>query len=64
MSRIKTIREELGLRQEDLAAKKGVQRTTVTMWESGAMPRAETLIRLAKTLGVTVEELMADDDRE
>ncbi|MBQ8248611.1 MAG: helix-turn-helix transcriptional regulator [Clostridia bacterium] len=58
---IKDKRLSLGLTQEELAQKVGVQRTTVTMWENGeAYPRADKLVKLSKLFGCSIDELMTD----
>lgn len=55
---IKDKRERAGMTQGELAERLGVDRTTVTKWESGdAMPRADKLPDIAKALGCTVDEL-------
>lgn len=51
--------------QAELACALGVERTTVSMWETGrSRPRAKMLLRLAKVLGCTVDELLRDDPKE
>lgn len=60
---LRAIREKLGYTQEELAAKLGVGRTTVTMWEIGAnMPPTRLLAPLAQVLNCTVDELLASYD--
>lgn len=45
-----------------VAAEAGVKSTgTVTGWKNGAMPRPVVLNRLAKTLKVSVEDLLKED---
>ena len=64
MSKIKTLREKQGFTQEELAAKIGVGRTTVTMWEIGEnLPPTRILPMLAATLHCTIDELLTTDDR-
>ena len=49
------------LTQDDVANALHVDRSTVAKWETGAAkPRADKLLALAKLLGCTMEELMAD----
>lgn len=38
----------------------GVQKSTVSRWASGSVPRDTTLVRIAEYFGVTVEELVGD----
>ncbi len=48
-----------GLSQNDVAAKLGINRTTISKWESGqAKPRADLLLRIAKTYKCTLEEIL------
>lgn len=57
--RIKQIREEKGLTQQQLADLLNVGRTVVTMWESGEnTPPTKHLAPLASALGCTVDELL------
>lgn len=61
--RIKKCRQDVGLRQEDIAVRLNIDRSTVSKWESGAaMPRADKLTELAKVLGCTIDDLMKSDD--
>ncbi len=63
---LKTLRESTGLTQEAVATKLNIQRTTVSMWESGdAKPRADKLPMLAKLYNCTIDELFEEgkDDR-
>lgn len=60
--KMKQYRVNANLRQEDIAVAMKIDRTTVTKWESGdSLPRADKLPQLAKILGCTVDELLADD---
>jgi putative transcriptional regulator len=55
---LKERRTELGLTQAELAEKVGVTRKTVNTVENGVFtPSATLAIKLAKALGVTVEQL-------
>lgn len=57
--KIKLLRTEKNLTQEELAALLGVGRTVVTMWETGQnMPPTKYLVTLASVLGCTVDELL------
>lgn len=60
-ARIRARRLALDLSQEDLAAKLpgSIRGHTVSRWERGvAFPEYENLLGLAKTLGMTEEELL------
>jgi len=55
---LKERRAELGLTQAELAERVGVTRKTVNTVENGVFtPSATLAIKLAKALGVTVEQL-------
>lgn len=55
---IREKRIEKGLTQDELAAALNIRRTTISMWETGnSMPRGEVLIKLAKVLGCTIDDL-------
>jgi len=57
---LKTLREEKGLTQVDLADKTTVERTYIVKLESGDKknPSLDILERLAKALGVPVTDLL------
>jgi transcriptional regulator with XRE-family HTH domain len=57
---LKTLREEKGLTQVDLATKAKVERTYIVKLESGDKknPSLDILKKLAKALGVPVTELL------
>jgi len=58
VNRIKDKRGELGLTQAELAERCGVTRKTVNTVENGVFtPSALLAIKLARALGVPVEEL-------
>lgn len=49
------------LTQKQVAHDMNVQRTTVSMWESGkSKPRAELLPKLARLFKCSIEELLED----
>lgn len=55
---IKRLRKALGLRQEDLAQRCGVSRQTIVAVENDKYdPTLPLALRLARELGVPVEEL-------
>ena len=57
---IKKRRTKLGLPQEDFAQKSGVKYTTLTKIETGVIktPSVVTMAKIAKALGVSIEELL------
>jgi DNA-binding XRE family transcriptional regulator len=59
-ARIRRLRESLHLTQEALAERAGIGRVTVVRIENGEQsPKYETLVALARTLGLEAEELVA-----
>ena len=57
--KVRSIREEKGLTQEELAQKSGVSRGTIIALESGTARETttKTLAKLAHALGVSVESI-------
>lgn len=66
--RLKVLRARLDLTQEKLAEKSGVSRNSIALYEvdESRLRKAElqTLERLAKALGVTVEEIDKGEERK
>ena len=59
--RIKELREEKKLTQEQLAQKLKLDRSTIAKWETGeAMPRADKLPVLAEVLGCSISDLFKE----
>ena len=59
---LKRIRKEKGMKQEFIAEQIGVRQSTVAMWETGkSMPRGETMIKLAKLLNCTIDDLLRQE---
>ena len=57
--RIRTLRRERGMTQEDLAAATGVSRSAVAQWETDRAGQVRgNLSRIAEVLGVGVEVLL------
>ena len=53
------MRKILQMTQEDIAERVGVTRQSVAKWEAGdSLPDLETGLRLARALGVSLDELM------
>ena len=58
---VRTVRRRLNLSQEELAASVGCTRQTVINWETGkARPSRYGIARLAKSLGVSTDELVKE----
>lgn len=57
--KIKEVREEVGLTQEELSKKSQVSRTIISGLESGTLENttSRTLIKIAEALGKTVEDI-------
>lgn len=63
--KIKKLRTDNGLTQDELAEKIFVTRTAVSKWETGkGMPGIESLKELSRLFGVSLDELISDDDIE
>ncbi len=59
---LKKIRKEKGYTQEELAAKVGVVRQTVSKWEKGlSVPDADILRKLAEILDTDINILLGDE---
>lgn len=59
--RVKKLREDAGLTQEELAAKLGVSRPAVGMWENKrSRPRLDKMNQLSDLFGVPVSELLGE----
>ena len=62
-NRIREIRKQLGLRQEDLARAVGVSRQTIIAIETNKYdPTLALAMRLAKHLGLSVETLFSMEE--
>lgn len=61
--RLKRLREELGLTQAELAEKLNIKRATYARYETGEnKPKHQTLKKIAKFYGVSVEYLLAEEE--
>lgn len=56
--RLKQLRQEKRLTQQELADQLGVSNKSVSRWESGGYPDITVLAPLSKALGVSVDELL------
>lgn len=56
-------RKKAGLNQVDAAKVLGVTQGAISMWENGrTKPRSTQIVEIAKLYGVTVDELLREDD--
>lgn len=63
--RIKALRKEKGLTQEELAIRLNVVRQTVSKWEKGlSVPDADLLIRLAEVFECPVSRLLGEEEAQ
>ena len=63
--KLKKLRSDRGLSQEELAAKIFVTRTAVSKWETKkGYPSIDSLKLIANLFDVTLDELISDDDVE
>ncbi len=61
--KLRDCRKRAGLSQEALAEKLHVSRQAITKWEcGGGLPDVENLQRIAALFGVTVDELLREED--
>ena len=62
--KIREAREELKMTQEELSAKSGVSRATISGLENGSMRATSTvtLLKLAAALGKTVDQIFFVED--
>lgn len=61
--RIKFLREELGLSQEELAGSVGMHPNTVARWERGELvPRGTSIAKIARSLNTTSSYLLDGDE--
>lgn len=61
--RIKEVREQLGMTQEELSEKAGVSRTTIWALETQEAKNVSLrlLLSIAKALGTTIENIFFED---
>ena len=61
-SKMIKLRKIKGLTQESFASEIGVSRQSVYKWESGqSYPDVEKLLKIARTFGVTVDDMLNDE---
>ena len=58
-NRIRDLREDMDLRQSDLAEKTGIDQRTISNYETGkTLPDSDALIKLADFFGVSIDYLV------
>lgn len=63
--KLRTLRREKGLSQEELAAMIGVSRQALSKWEAGqSRPELDKLLALSDTFGVTIDSLVRPGETE
>lgn len=61
--KLQLLRKKNGYSQEQLADKIGIARQTISKWENGqAMPELNGLISLSEFYGVTIDNIVKEDD--
>jgi transcriptional regulator with XRE-family HTH domain len=56
------LRTEKGLTQDEVAERIGVPQSTLAYWErTGKLPGRGVIVKLARMLGVSVEELLREE---
>ena len=62
-ARLKELRLELGLSQQELAGKVGLTHTAIGLWEQGKRtPNLDAVIALAKFFGVSLDYIAGLED--
>lgn len=65
MTRIKELRDALGIKQDELAMLCGVSQSTISLWEIGkTVPRPKTLEKLAERFGVSAGYILGMEGNE
>ena len=61
--KIKEARESLRMTQEELSAKSGISRTTISALENGTQraTSTKTLLKIAKALGKSVDQIFFNE---
>lgn len=61
--KLKSLRQQNGITQDELADKLYVTRTAVSKWENDrGLPALDTMKQISLLFGVTLDELVSDDD--
>ncbi len=60
--KLKSMRKDFGMSQEELADKVGVSRQAITKWETdGGMPDIENILAIATLFNMTVDDLLSNE---
>ena len=60
--KIRSLRKDNGISQEELAEKLGVSRQSVSLWENGqTMPSMDSIVAIAKIFNVSTDLLLNND---
>ena len=60
--KLKSIRKQAGMSQEQLAEKLGVSRQAVTKWEADAgIPDIENMMAVSALFGISIDELLSHE---
>ncbi|WP_302826799.1 helix-turn-helix domain-containing protein, partial [Anaerofustis stercorihominis] len=60
--KLKQIRKELNLSQEQFAEKIGVSRQAITKWETeGGIADIDNIIRISKEFDISIDELLKEE---
>ena len=62
--RIKNLRKSRGMTQQQLADALGVERSSIGKYETGSLPSAEGMLKLAEYFGVSVDYLFGRNTDE
>lgn len=63
VERLKLLRTEKGITQEQLAKDTGLSQSAITYWETGKrVPNAQVVIILARYFGVTTDYLLGESN--
>ena len=60
--KLKELRKQYGLSQEELGRRIGVTKQSVSRYEAGRMPTVEVMMRISEEFGVPFESLVKDYD--
>ncbi|MDF2857249.1 MAG: transcriptional regulator, family [Neobacillus sp.] len=62
--RLKKLRDDRGLYQEDIGEWFNMRKSTVSQWESGRLPHASIIAQLARKFNVATDYLLGLSDNE
>jgi putative transcriptional regulator len=64
LNRFREIIDERGMKQKFIADKIGVSTTTISAIYNGQIPKLETALKIAKVLGLRVDEIWSLSEEE